>query len=375
MNSKKFIVVAFLVILIVPAVCFALPFDIGASSGSGVAWPKPTVKSVVDKSFGKGVESYLSQHFLERDQFLKLKTTLDVASGKKETNDVYITDSRLLQKVVLPSDESINKSIEAINRFAAGNDKQIYFMMIPTAAEIYKEKLPTYAPKVDELGFINKTYSMLHPRITRLDAATPLTSSKAEEIYYRTDRRLTSFGAFAVYNYNMKAMGAVPAKLSEFSIEHINQEFYGSLYKKTQYSLVKPDRIDLYHYTGSEESPYVLTQNGTDINMHNTLYFRDKLTSSDPLSIFLGGVKPYTNIKTSSTEHKNLLIFADGNIGAMSQFLSIHYDDITVIDLNYLTDYYLNTIDLDSYKNILFYYSTASMQEGDKFNRLSLLDK
>lgn len=375
MNPKKVTVLAFLVLLIVPAVCFALPFDIGATSGSGVAWPKLSFKAVADKSYALGVESYFTQHFLERDQFLRLKTTLDVASGKKETNDVYLSESRLLQKVTLPTDESMRKSIESINRFASNSDKQIYFLLIPTAAEIYKETLPAYSPKADELAFINKTYSQLHSSITTLDAATPLTNSKEGEIFYRTDRRLTSYGAYSIYNYNIKSMGSVPAKLSDFSIEHLGGSFYGSLYKKTQYSLVKPDTIDLYHYAAKQYSSYVTIRNGTETTFHDNIYFRDRLTLSDPLSVFLGGTKPFINIQTDNQAKKNLLIFTDGNLGAMSQFLTIHYDDITIVDLSYLTEYYRDSIDFDRYDNVLFYYSTPSMLESDKFGKLSLFSK
>ena len=106
-----------------------------------------------------------------------------------------------------------------------------------------------------------------------------------------------------------------------------------------------------------------------------THLFRDRLTLSDPLSIFLGGTKPYINIQTDNQAKKNLLIFTDGNLGAMSQFLTIHYDDITIVDLSYLTEYYRDSIDFDRYDNVLFYYSTPSMQDPDKFGKLSLFSK
>lgn len=365
--SKKIVIAGFCLFLFLPMLYFFFTIF----SENDTAFPKPDFSSISDKSYMKKVEEYGTDHFLGHDALLRLKTNVDVAMGKKELNGVYIAGDRLLEKPELPSNQTINTIIDSINRFYEYSDIPTYVMFLSTATEFYKETLPSYAPVVDEMNFINSTYEKLHSDIVKLDTITPLNTAKAEPIFYQTDRRLTSLGSYMLYSYNSKNMGITSVPLNQFSIEHASDDFYGLLYKKTQYTEIGADSIDLYHYNGRNISMQMTLKNGTETIQTNSIYFKDRLSSSDPTAVFLGGVRPYIQIDTNNQIGRNILIFADDNIGTLTQFLLPHYDSLTIINLNYFTDYYKKYIDLNEYDAVLYFYSLPSLSDSDKFSKLS----
>ena len=142
----------------------------------------PTIRSVediMDRSFMKGFDNYISDHFAGRDQWIALKTQLDLLYGQKEVSGVYITPERLMQKTDTPNEQYINASINAINEYAQKYpDKTVSVLLVPTATEIYKEQLPKNAPELDQKLLIDSVYSQLTDSIVRLDAYRPLMAEK-----------------------------------------------------------------------------------------------------------------------------------------------------------------------------------------------------
>ena len=59
--------------------------------------PRFSVKSLLNGTFGEEYESYLSDQFIGRDQWITLKTNSDKALGKKEINGVYFAKDGYLK--------------------------------------------------------------------------------------------------------------------------------------------------------------------------------------------------------------------------------------------------------------------------------------
>ena len=119
--------------------------------------PEFSVSSVLDRSFMKNSESYFADHFVGRTDWIKAKTKIELVSGKKEINGVYIDGGRMVEKLDSPDYKSISRSISAINNFAENTELETYVMIVPTSAEIYSSTFPN----VNQKDEISKIYSEL----------------------------------------------------------------------------------------------------------------------------------------------------------------------------------------------------------------------
>ncbi|MDE5600014.1 MAG: hypothetical protein K2I60_00170, partial [Oscillospiraceae bacterium] len=210
-----------------------------------------------------------------------------------------------------------------------------------------------------------------------LDANTPLTSVKNITAYYNTDNRLTSFGAFLIYNYNMKQLGASPASMQKFNIEHVADNFYGALFDRTFYTGVSPDKIDFFHYNVYDITANVVQTDSCNISVfRNTLYDYSQLDNIDKANALFGVNSPIKKMQTNANREHNILIFADHHIDAFMQFFAIHYNNITVVDLlqldscNFNAEELTKNIDAESYDKILFAYGIETLANNEQFENL-----
>ena len=359
-------------ILVLFPVAGAFMKNMGISNNNQTTeFPVPTISKVVQGNYSNEVEEYWKQTITGKDWLLGLKTKAMILIGQKEINGVYLSGTRLLEIPELPSNQVVNSMKDYINDFSTQFNGQSYMMLLPSSAELYKEQIPSYVSKEDEVKFINSMYAKMDSSITCLDSITPLTAAKTEQIYYNTQDGLTSLGAYTVYSYIARSLGLVTTNLSDYSIEHASDSFRGDLYQKTRYDDVALDNIDLYHYTKKDLQIQVTEMNGGSAFTQNSIYYPEYLQTSNQTDVFLkGNSAPITDIITNNTEGKKMLIFGDENAGPLVQFYLSHCEQITVVNLNAWNSSYQDCIDLDSYDNALFFYSVNSLQESSQFAKL-----
>ena len=80
-----------------------------------------------------------------------MKTHLEHLSGLKEINGVFVLKDHLIEKVDQIDSENIRKSVKEMNTFAKRFEGSTSLMIIPTAAEIYRDMLPNGAPGVPDV--------------------------------------------------------------------------------------------------------------------------------------------------------------------------------------------------------------------------------
>ena len=377
MKFKKILLILLSICFCIPAI-FLIPSYIWWSPGSGNQISSLSPQNLAGNSFQDSINNSLAQHIVGKQILRKAKTQMDIWMGKQESDGIYINNNTLIQKTELPSKEDTDKILGEINEFSSKVSKPVYLLLIPSSAEINKDKLPPHAPRSDEISFISFCYESLPKKITTLDAVTALSSAKNALMYYRTDTRLTSLGAYYIYNFAMKNMGFISASLQDFNVQYATRDFYGSLYQKILPSNIQPDHLDLYHYNNRkiEASVSKPSQSKSESEdkletSHNEIYFREYLNTENGIDVFLGRPSGVTKIKTNSGTGKKLLVFGDENIGTFSQFLILHYDEIDIVNLNEFKAKDKNLINAENYDTILFEYETTSLNNPDAF---SLLD-
>lgn len=332
--------------------------------------PKFSVENVFNRKYMNGLETFLSDHFIGRTTWIKGKTVFELMEGKKESNGVFVVKGRLLQKLPTPNDKEIEKSITAINNFAAENGIPTYLMLAPTSTGVYPEKLPKNAPTYSQKEFIESCYKKLSENVVPLDAFSAMNASKSEYIYYRTDHHWTTLGAYYAYVSTIKKMGYMPTPLSKFDIEHASDEFLGTLYSKALYDGVPADTLDIYHYNSGVKVTSVEVNTGLGIETYDSMYFREYLDKKDKYSTFCGSNQPIVTIKTDLPTENKLVIFKDSYAHCYVPFLTQHYSEITMVDMRYINTSYRDVIDIESYDQALFLYNAATFAEEANIKKL-----
>lgn len=160
-------------------------------------FPEFSFSGLFDGSFMQGVDEYLNDHFISRDGWVSLKSSIEYGLGRRESNGVFIGKNTLIENIEKPNQEFVNANIEGIKNLASKYDKKPYFMLIPSASEILSDKLPTFASGTfDQKQFSIQTYKTLDESVIPIDIYDSLYKLKDEYIYYKTDHHWTTDGAY-----------------------------------------------------------------------------------------------------------------------------------------------------------------------------------
>lgn len=333
--------------------------------------PKISAKSVYDRSYMNKLETYISDHFAGRTGWIKVKTNLENALGKYEQNGIYILDKRLVEKIDEPDYESIDKTIAAVNTFAEDNNVPVFFMLVPTSAEIYADEIPENAPNINQKELIGYVYGNLKP-VNTIDVYGTMASNREKYIYYRTDHHWTTKGAYCAYAAAGKKMGYIAEPEGAYDIEHAAADFRGTFYSKVLYDGIEPDTMDYYHLVNGSRVKEVLvtSEYGKDPVSYDSMYFREYLNVKDKYSSFLGTNQPIVTIKTDSDGGK-LLIFKDSYAHCYAPFLTENYSEITLLDMRYIKMSYRELVNVDDYDQVLFLYNASSFATDTNLRQLA----
>lgn len=87
--------------------------------------------------------------------------------GKNKSNGVYICDDvYLMEDFTKPDKENLNENVKAINDFAKKHkDINQYMFIAPNAVSILDDKLPTYAPVLDQKKYLDDLNKSLDKKI------------------------------------------------------------------------------------------------------------------------------------------------------------------------------------------------------------------
>ncbi len=334
--------------------------------------PKASAKTIYDRSYMNKLETYISDHFAGRTDWIKVKTAVETLAGKYERNGIYILDDRLVEKINEPDYAAIDKSISAINTFAEKNNVPVYFMLVPTSAEIYRDKLPESAPNASQRDLINYTYGGLSKSISTIDVYSAMQAGKFDYTYYRTDHHWTTGGAYLAYEAAGKKMGYEPVPKEMYDVEHASDAFLGTFYSKALYDGVEKDTLDIYHCVGGSEITEVLvtSEYGKEPESYDSMYFREYLDVKDKYSTFLGTNQPLVTIKTNNKGGK-LLMFKDSYAHCYVPFLTQHYSEITLVDMRYIQMSYKSVVNPEEYDQVMFLYNASSFMTDVNIRKLA----
>ncbi|RRD96125.1 hypothetical protein EII17_01050 [Clostridiales bacterium COT073_COT-073] len=270
-------------------------------------FPELTSENYLNGSFFKNLESYVYDHFPQRDKILEMVAVYDKLKGiqpeimaLEKGNNMNLVNQpadsepakdhnpempTIIEEKPLPQQtpdyseyktQTQNLSImavkdtlmelyhfdehiiaayaSALNQLAEKMPDHIrmYSLIAPTQIGLTDEQYRDFSdPQNKAIEYI---YSQLHQRYQTIDAFTPLYQQKAEYLYFRSDHHWTQLGA-----YQAAVAFAETAKLDFPAIDqyekHSFHNFLGYLYHNNQVDKVaqNPDRIDAYILPAKED--------------------------------------------------------------------------------------------------------------------------
>lgn len=292
--------------------------------------PKFSMERFESGRFMKEMENYISDHMILRDQWVGLKASFEVMTGKKENNEVYFgTDGTLLQKVEIEAEEKLWKKTEYINTLGENVDIPVSFGLIPTASEVWKEKLPEGAKTLPQTEWIEKLYQAVN--VDTVEFFEGLEKYQEESIFYKTDHHWTSLGAYYGANIIFAHLQLEEVDLSSYESSVVSEEFYGTVYSKSGAWWSEPDEIKIYV---PEQGKKVIS-NFSGKEEDGKLYDYTKLDGKNKYAFFLGGNQPLCIVTSEAGGDQKLLLIRDSYSDSLVPFLSERFGKIHLFDLRY----------------------------------------
>ena len=291
--------------------------------------PELTAKRFTSGRYMTEAEEYVSDQILLRDGWVALKALGERITGKQEHNGIYFSaGDALIRRIEEPDPALLEENISALNAFASQAEVPVLFGLIPSAASVWRDRLPIGAPTADEQGWIEEITGRME--IPAIDLSAALQRHSQEAIYYRTDHHWTSLGAFYGANAIFEAAELEPLRLSDYQRQTVSEDFLGTNYSSACAWWTEPDAIEVYVKEDGKE----VTSNFTGREEPGQLYVEKRLDAKNQYAYFLGGNQPLCVIR-SRAEGPKLLVLRDSYCDCLAPFLSERFQEVHLFDLRY----------------------------------------
>ena len=312
--------------------------------------PELTTKSLFDGTYFKKFDSYVTDQFVERDAFRKIKIDIEL-STKGEYNNLYLYDDYIIEEIFPLNSNSINNLTSKINYIKdtyLNNNSNIYYTIIPDK---------NYFVNNGNLKLnYNKLQDMMKNNLSNINYINIFDKLTLDN-YYKTDTHWKEEDLFNVANTIANQMNFdITNNNVVNTITTFNGSYAGRLSVTKDIDTIKTisnpsiDNSSVYNYE---------TKKYTDI------YDYTKINSLDKYDIYLSGAVPIIDIiNNNSSSDKELIVFRDSYGSSLIPLLIEGYKKITVIDIRYISSKILNKyIDFND-QDVLFMYSILTINNS-----------
>ncbi len=319
--------------------------------------PKLTLSSLLTGDFMEKYEEYLTDQFVCRSMWKNLKVALKRIGGEREESGVLLgDDSQLFEQLETLNQDNISETTAALQAFAeAHSDININMMLVPDAVTVLEDKRPYLATVPDQNYMITQVKLKLGEEIGWIDVTETLNEHSTEKIYYQTDARWTSLGAYYAFGAAVPQLGIVSDYTSEYAAYPVSTTFNGTLAAKSGYCLDVREQMDIYVPKGKDNDVVI---NYVDEQRKTTsLYDSSYLGSSNPYGLFLGEDTSVVDIRTAAKSSRRMLVVKDSFANCFIPFLTPHFREIVVVDPHYYSGTLETIIETYRISDVLFLYS------------------
>lgn len=319
--------------------------------------PEFSFKSLFSGDYTSKFETYTTDQFTFRDEWITLKAASELALGKQENNDVHLCENgTLIEGFKRPENSVLDSNMSALNSLVGNTDAKVYFALIPDKSDLYASLLPKNAPNDSEKEVIDYCYGQSNA--TNVDMYSALSAHTDEYIFYRTDHHWTSLGAYYGLSALAESMGLPCPALDSYTDRHVvSEEFYGTTWSSSGFSWVDPDTMEIF-VNAPEGLKVTSYPQGSPVE--GKLYDFSFLEKKDKYSMFMGGNCPMHVIETGNEDKPSLLILRDSYMDSLIPFLLDDFSEIHVLDLRYYRASLKAYIEQNDFDNVLVCYSVSN---------------
>ncbi len=292
--------------------------------------PEFSTEALFEGNYTEDYETYVTDQFVGRDKWIALKTTVDILLQKKAINGVYLGEDDYLIEQHLPEEytaEQEEKKLALLKTFVERWNAKV--MLVPTADNILKDKLPDYALVYDQVPFLEKVKETVGKE-NYIDVYAALQEHAQEEIYYRTDHHWTTLGAYYGYEAWRSKVGKIPYIKSTDERVAVAEDFLGTLHSRVNLPM-DGEEIEIFAKTASK--PWKVTYDLAQTK--DSLYEPKHLDTKNKYGYFLDDNHAFVEIHGGNTNGKSLYVIKDSYANCMIPMLAQHYETVYVMDLRY----------------------------------------
>ena len=285
------------------------------------------------EAFGSGTyaseyDDFARETFVSKAKWVKMQTTMDLIAGKEELQGIYLGKGGYLFEKYAPSSKTLDElggKLQKLKKLT--DDWNATVMLIPSADNILRRKLPDGAPYFDETGFLEQAATVLGEE-HYVDVYSVLNEHQGEAVYYKTDEHWTALAAF--YTYPAWAEIAKKPRFPYYRKDEVILEgnCVGELQRRTR-TEGSYDRVSYF----PETERRLLSVTYDFQTERETMFNTQWLDEGDPNAVFLDGEHVFTKIVSNRKNGKKLFVLKDSYGDCFLPFLLPHYETIYVMEL------------------------------------------
>lgn len=312
--------------------------------------PELTTKSLFDGTYFKKFDSYVTDQFVERDAFRKIKIDIEL-STKGEYNNLYLYDDYIIEEIFPLNNNSINNLISKINYIKdtyLNDNSNIYYTIIPDK---------NYFVNNGNLKLnYNKLQDMMKNNLSNINYINIFDKLTLDN-YYKTDTHWKQEDLFDVANTIANQMNF---DITNNNVVNTVTTFKGSYAGRL--SVTKDiDTIKTISNTSTLNSSVY----NYETKKYTQIYDYDKIKSLDKYDIYLSGASSIIDIvNPTSNSDRELIVFRDSYGSSLIPLLIDGYKKITVIDIRYVSSRILNNYIKFKDQDVLFMYSILTINNS-----------
>lgn len=328
--------------------------------------PQLSASAVLSGEYASQYQEFFNDQFLFRDAWIKLQTSFDRLLGIVEENGVYLgKDGYLFEKFEKPNQDIVNTTVKAMQTWKTEYpDIRQYAMIVPSAENILKNKLPALTPVVNQDSYLDNVYQELEKSgIINVDVRKTLKENKEQQLYYKTDHHWTTSAAYDAFQYFAEAAGLDASAVTYEKLAVTNQ-FQGTLSAKSGFRTSAKEEIDVYlpkkNANTTQEQLSSVVEYTDSQKKTGSFYDTSKLDQRNSYEVFFGGNHGILKIKTPTPENRRLLVLKDSFANCFLPFLAPYYREIVVVDPRYYYGDLKEVMETEQINEVLYLYSSPT---------------
>ncbi|MET3726953.1 hypothetical protein ABID52_000534 [Fictibacillus halophilus] len=350
--------------------------------------PEVKIQNLADGTFAKEYESYFSDQFINRDEWIKM-----YLNWQKMTNQTYIykyliTDDRWVfpepvSKFAKPSYDKTIQSMKDLNKFTAERNIELFYFSLPDRKNILDIPYPSYTGP--NLAETNKNYVLSNLPIEPMHVVDVSESFKEKydqnelkKLFYVTDHHWNTVGAFEGYSFVRNYLAKESSNFTDGKVDEEQydmkcfdeKKFMGG-YNKQLYGMIDLNRDKICHMVSKEYdissfevyTGPVAKETKTDWKKVYGKALNEEEELVDYSGVFTGDWRELNIINPAKKEEgKRALVIKDSYANPLTQLVSQHYYQTTFYDMRYNMDRTVyDFIEKNEFDTVIFLYNNANM--------------